>query len=128
MTIFEKDIKVEKPTEKLNTLIIELQSERYKERHVTVYTLWVHPIHRETKDGLISYIVDTGCPVESYKIRVLFASRASKKNERTAMIKSIDCLKDMRDTQRLLHLISQDEFDKLVQDFWEKILEKGGNK
>jgi|GEM_PF-4770491 len=110
-TIFKTVIRANNGTDNMNAFSISLDVKRVPNK--TVYLLWVCPIKREVKYGVV---MDTGCPMDAYRHMVAWAKRNSKKQEKMALVSMISALKGMRDAEFMLDSVSDDDFKTLLND------------
>lgn len=110
-TIFMTTVKADNSTNKMNAYDISLDVKRIPNK--TVYLMWVCPIKREVKYGVV---MDTGCPMDAYRHMVTYAKRNSRKHEKMALMSMISALKGMRDAEFMLDSVSDDDFNTLLED------------
>lgn len=110
-TIFKTVVKADNGTDSMNAFSISLDVKRITNK--TVYLLWVCPIKREVKYGVV---MDTGCPMNAYRHMVAWAKRNSKKQEKMALLSMISALKGMRDAEFMLDSVSDSNFKTLLSD------------
>lgn len=110
-TIFKTVVKADNGTNSMNAFSISLDVKRITNK--TVYLLWVCPIKREVKYGVV---MDTGCPIDAYRHMVAWAKRNSKKQEKMALVSMISALKGMRDAEFMLDSVTDDDFNTLLED------------
>lgn len=110
-TIFMTTVKADNGTDKMNAYAISLDVKRIPNK--TVYLMWVCPIKREVKYGVV---MNTGCPMDAYRHMVAYAKRNSRKHEKMALMSMISALKGMRDTEFMLDSVSDDDFNTLLED------------
>lgn len=110
-TIFKTVVKADNGTDSMNVFSISLDVKRITNK--TVYLLWVCPIKREVKYGVV---MDTGCPMDAYRHMVAWAKRNSKKQEKMALVSMISALKGMRDAEFMLDSVSDSDFKTLLND------------